>query len=112
MWVGYDAKMAASDAILQQCDDKKLQKRIIAENLTFENIIKMGVAIEQGNTKVNRMHKGTRKTKSPRKTESPSWRRKSESCRQTQREGKYGLLGQPSAAHVPELLTHQGSAQV
>ena len=46
--VGYDAKMATSDALLQQCDDKKLQKRIIAENLSFQNIVKMGVAIEQG----------------------------------------------------------------
>ena len=58
VWAGYDAKMAASDAILQQCDDKKLQKRIIAENLTFEHIIKMGVAMEQGNRKVDRMNKG------------------------------------------------------
>ena len=63
LWVGYDAKMAASDAILQQCDDKKLQKRIIAENLTFENIVKMGVAMEQGNKKVDRMHKGDKEDK-------------------------------------------------
>ena len=58
VWADYGAKMAASDAILQQCDDKKLQKRIIAENLTFEHIIKMGVAMEQGTRKVDRMHKG------------------------------------------------------
>ena len=63
LWVGYDAKMAASDALLQQCDDKKLQKRIIAENLTFENIVKMGVAMEQGNKKVDRMHKGDKEDK-------------------------------------------------
>ena len=42
---------------MQQCDDKKLQKRIIAENLSFENIVKMGVALEQGNRKVDRMNK-------------------------------------------------------
>ena len=57
MWTGYDAKMAASDALLQQCDDKKLQKRIIAENLVFENFVKMGVAMEQGTKKVDRMNK-------------------------------------------------------
>ena len=39
--VGYDAKMAATYALLQQCDDKKLQMRIVAENLSFENIVKM-----------------------------------------------------------------------
>ena len=49
--------MAASDALLQQCDDKKLQKRIIAENLSFKNIVKMGVAMEQGTKKVDRMNK-------------------------------------------------------
>merc|ERR1711888_180883 len=59
VWSGYDAKMAASDAILQQCDDKRLQK-IIAENLTFESIVKTGVAMEQGNKKVDRMHKGNK----------------------------------------------------
>ena len=57
VWTGYDAKMAASDSILQQCDDKKLQKRIIAENLSFENIVKMGVAMEQGTKKVDRMNR-------------------------------------------------------
>ena len=57
VWTAYDAKMAASDAILQQCDDKKLQKRIIAENLSFENIVRMWVALEQGNRKVDRMNK-------------------------------------------------------
>ena len=57
IWTGYDRKLAASDAILQQCDDKKLQKRIIAENLSFEDIIKTGVALEQGSKKVDRMHK-------------------------------------------------------
>ena len=57
VWTGYDAKMAASDALLQQCDDKKLQKRIIAENMVFENIVKIGVAMEQGTKKVDRMNK-------------------------------------------------------
>jgi hypothetical protein len=57
VWTGYDTKMAASDALLQQCDDKKLQKRIIAENLSFDNIVKMGMAMEQGTKKVDRMNK-------------------------------------------------------
>ena len=32
-WNNYDAKTAAGDAILQQCDSIKLQKKIIAEDL-------------------------------------------------------------------------------
>ena len=65
VWSGYNAKMAASDAILQQCDDKKLQKKIITESLTFEDIVKTGVAMEQGNRKVDRMHKGDKSSSVP-----------------------------------------------
>ena len=32
----------------------------MAKNLTFEHIVKMGVAMEQGNRKVDRMHKGNK----------------------------------------------------
>ena len=57
VWEGYDSKTAASDAILQQCDNLKLQKKIISENLSFEDIIKHGVAMEQGEKKVSRVNK-------------------------------------------------------
>ena len=46
-WDTYDAKKAAGDTILQQCDSKKLQRKIIAENLNFDNIVKHGLAYEQ-----------------------------------------------------------------
>ena len=55
-WTGYDAKAAAGDAILQQCDNVKLQKKIIAEDLKFEDIVKYGVALEQGEKKVQRVN--------------------------------------------------------
>ena len=57
VWEGYDSKTAASDAILQQCDNLKLQKKIISENLSFEDIIKHGVAMEPGEKKVSRVNK-------------------------------------------------------
>ena len=34
--------MAAGDALLQQCDGKKLLKRIIVENLKIEDTVKIG----------------------------------------------------------------------
>ena len=52
VWKDYDAKAAAGDAILQQCDNVKLQKKIIAEDLKFEDIVKYGIALEQGDKKV------------------------------------------------------------
>ena len=36
----------------QQCDNVKLQKKIIAEDLKFEDIVKYGIALEQGDKKV------------------------------------------------------------
>ena len=42
--------------ILQQCDNVKLQKKIIAEDLKFEDIVKYGIALEQGDRKVQRVN--------------------------------------------------------
>ena len=42
--------------MLQQCDNVKLQKKIIAEDLKYEDIIKYGVALEQGEKKVRRFN--------------------------------------------------------
>ena len=39
-WVGYDEIKAARDAILYQMDDRKLKKKIIAEDTTLGEVIK------------------------------------------------------------------------
>ena len=56
-WVsaGYDAKAAARDAILYQTDNKNLMKKIISEDLNFDDIVKYGLAMEQGSHKVEQM---------------------------------------------------------
>ena len=46
-WDDYDSKAAAVDTILQQYDSKKLQQKIITENLGFDDIVKHGLAYEQ-----------------------------------------------------------------
>ena len=56
-WQQYDAKKAAGDAILQQCDNKKLQRKIIAEDLEFDDIIKHGLAYKQSEKKLTRINK-------------------------------------------------------
>ena len=40
------------DALLFQTDDSKLQKKIIAEDLDYDSVVKYGLAFEQGNKKV------------------------------------------------------------
>ena len=59
-WEGYNTKKAARDAMLYQANDKKLQKKIMAEDLTFEDTIKSGIALEQGTKKVNRINKNSK----------------------------------------------------
>ena len=41
-WDGYDSAKAARDAILYQTKDSKLRKKILAENLTFEQTVQWG----------------------------------------------------------------------
>ena len=55
IWTGYGAKQAARDALLFQTDDIKLQRKIIAEDLDYDSVIKYGLAFEQGNKKVHTM---------------------------------------------------------
>ena len=55
IWEGYDAKQAARDAILFQTESSKLQKKIIAEELDYDNTVKYGLAFEQGEAKVQQM---------------------------------------------------------
>ena len=56
-WDRYNAKAAAGDAILQQCDSIKLQKKIIVEDLKIEDIIKQVLAHEQSEKKIIRVNK-------------------------------------------------------
>ena len=55
VWTGYDARQAARDAILFQTDSAKLQKKVIAEEMNYDNVIKYGLAFEQGEKKVEQM---------------------------------------------------------
>ena len=54
-WTGYDAKMAARDAILFQTDNKRLQRKIMAEDLKYDEAVKFGLALEQGDLKVEQI---------------------------------------------------------
>ena len=56
-WANYDSKQACRDALLYQTGDSSLQKKIIAENLSFEETIKAGTGREQGAKKVERINK-------------------------------------------------------
>ena len=51
-WEDYDAKMAARDAILYQTDDKRLQKKILTEDMSYDDTVKYGLAMEQNQKKV------------------------------------------------------------
>ena len=44
--------MAARDAILFQTDDKKLMKKIVSEDISFDDTVKFGLVLEQGAKKV------------------------------------------------------------
>ena len=45
VWTGYDVKAGARDAILYQTDDKNLMKKIVSEDLSFDDTVKYGLAI-------------------------------------------------------------------
>ena len=55
IWVNYGAKQAARDALLFQTDSAKLQKKVIAEELDYDQVVKYGLAFEQGEKKVEQM---------------------------------------------------------
>ena len=46
-YTGYNWEQAAVDAILLQTSNAKLRERALQENITFENLIKLGIAKEQ-----------------------------------------------------------------
>jgi hypothetical protein len=50
-WQGYDEKWAARDAILYQTTDSKLRKKILAENLGFDDTVTWGMTNQQSGRK-------------------------------------------------------------
>ena len=54
-WENYGAREAARDAILFQTDSKRLQRKIVAEDLSYDDSVKFGLALEQGESKVEQM---------------------------------------------------------
>ena len=50
-FAGYDAKMAARDAILFQTSNNKLRKRVLAEDCDLPAVIKLGLAMEHSESK-------------------------------------------------------------
>ena len=60
IWANYDAKQAARDALLFQTDNSKLQKKVIAEELDYDHVVKYGLAFEQGEKKVEQMRAQTK----------------------------------------------------
>ena len=56
IWAGYDESKAARDAILLQTQDRKLQQKILAEDLSYADTVKYGLALEQGSKKVEEIN--------------------------------------------------------
>ena len=50
-WQGYDEKCAARDAILYQTSDAKLRKKILAENLHFDDTVTWGMTNQHSGSK-------------------------------------------------------------
>ena len=46
VWMGYDVKAGTRDAILYQTDDKNLMKKIVSEDLSFDDTMKYGLAMK------------------------------------------------------------------
>ena len=66
IWQGYDGSMAARDAILLQTQDKKLQQKILAEDLSYADTVKYGLAFEQGRKKVEEINTNRNKQEDTR----------------------------------------------
>ena len=58
VWAGYNEDSAARDAILIQTSNSRLQKKIIAEDLNYEDTVKYGLAMEHSDKKVKELGKG------------------------------------------------------
>ena len=58
-WQNYDKDKAARDAILYQLDDVKLKKKILAENLSYEQTVKWGMTHESSSKKAKQVEETT-----------------------------------------------------
>ena len=63
-FAGYDAKMAARDAILFQTSNNKLRKRVLAEDCDLPAVIKLGLAMEHSESKAGVLGKSRKETDS------------------------------------------------
>ena len=63
-FAGYDAKMAARDAILFQTSNNKLRKRVLAEDCDLQAVIKLGLAMEHSESKAGVLGKPRKETDS------------------------------------------------
>ena len=53
IWTDYDTDTAARDAILLQTRDKKLQQKILSDDLNYANTVKYGLSLEPGKKKAD-----------------------------------------------------------
>ena len=54
-FAGYNGEKAAKDAILFQTSDVKLRKKILAEDMGLDDLVKLGLAHEHTNTKSDQL---------------------------------------------------------
>ena len=58
VWTDYNEDSAARDAILIHMSNTRLQKKIIAEDLSYEDTVKCGLAMEHSKKKVKELGRG------------------------------------------------------
>ena len=68
-WNGYDEKTAARDAILFQTSDPKLRKKILAENLNYDQTVAWGRTHESSSKKAKQVESTTSTEQKVRKLE-------------------------------------------
>ena len=66
VWMGYNLNAAARDAIFYQTDNNHLMKKIIIEDLDFDDTVKYGLAMEQGAWKVDQIRNQARRKEEER----------------------------------------------
>ena len=57
-WDGYNAEMAAVDAIIMQTRSAKLQQKAIQDNPSYEELVKLGISQEQAKKKADSLPDG------------------------------------------------------
>ena len=77
-WVGYNGGMAARDTILLQTQDKKLQQKILAEDLSYADTVKYGLLWSRAGRRLTRSTPVVPGTRTP---EWLGWRSRSGDCK-------------------------------